>query len=125
MGKVIFDSQIAGMGKEAANFNDEKMVILFGEDFVSVVPELERYCTLLCNHTLSEEILPGDTLYLEETSYTITAVGEVACKNLKELGHCVLVFDGAGKAQLPGNLHVEEKEMTPLYTGMLMLITRE
>lgn len=125
MSKVIFDSQIAGMGKEATNFNDERMIILFGEDFASTAPELEQYCTLLCNHVLLEDILPGDVLYLEDVSYMITAVGGVACKNLKELGHCVLVFDGDKQAQLPGNIHVEEKEIVPLYAGMLVVITRE
>lgn len=39
--------------------------------------------------------------------HRITAVGEVASKNLAELGHVVVHFDGAATANLPGTISVE------------------
>lgn len=125
MGKVVFEAQIAGLGEEATSFYGEKMVIFFGKEFASAVPELEQYCTLLYEPVLTDNILPGDTLYLDEMDYTVTSVGNVACENLKNLGHCVLVFDGAKEAQLPGNIHVEEKEIASLNAGFPVVVIRE
>jgi PTS system glucitol/sorbitol-specific IIA component len=41
----------------------------------------------------------------------------VANKNLAELGHVVVHFDGATKAKLPGAISVEPALETPLTVG--------
>jgi PTS system glucitol/sorbitol-specific IIA component len=43
--------------------------------------------------------------------YPVTAVGDVAMQNLRELGHITLRFDGRDQAEFPGSVHV--KGMTP------------
>ncbi|MDN5332631.1 MAG: glucitol/sorbitol system component, partial [Tepidanaerobacteraceae bacterium] len=49
--------------------------------------------------------------------YRITAVGEVANKNLKNIGHVCLKFDGKTEPELPGNIHLEEKTLPALKVG--------
>lgn len=39
-------------------------------------------------------------------SSPVTAVGEVAEQNLRELGHITLRFDGHREAEFPGTVHV-------------------
>ncbi len=124
MSRIIFEAQIFELGEEAVCFQGEKMMIFFGRDFADAAPELEQYSVMLCDHVLNEAIIPGDAFYIEESAYKVTAVGTVACENLKNLGHCVLVFDGADQAALPGNIHLEAKEMPGLQAGMLVIVIR-
>jgi len=37
----------------------------------------------------------------------VTAVGDVAEQNLRELGHITLRFDGQPQAEYPGTVHVD------------------
>ncbi len=48
----------------------------------------------------------GAELQLGEQRYPVTAVGEVAEQNLRELGHITLRFDGHREAEFPGTVHV-------------------
>ncbi len=43
---------------------------------------------------------------LGEQRYAVTAVGDVAEQNLRELGHITLRFDGQPQAEYPGTVHV-------------------
>ncbi len=45
-------------------------------------------------------------LQLGEARYAVTAVGDVAEQNLRELGHITLRFDGQPQAEYPGTVHV-------------------
>ena len=44
--------------------------------------------------------------YLGLVGYAVTAVGDVAEQNLRELGHITLRFDGHREAEFPGTVHV-------------------
>ena len=56
---------------------------------------------------LKEDIVAGDVLTIGGKKFNVTAVGNVALKTLKDLGHCTIKFDGDTKANLPGELHVD------------------
>ena len=59
------------------------------------------------NHgELAGTLQPGAELQLGEQRYPVTAVGEVAEQNLRELGHITLRFDGHREAEFPGTVHV-------------------
>jgi PTS system glucitol/sorbitol-specific IIA component len=45
--------------------------------------------------------VPGAELQLGELRYPVTAVGDVAEQNLRELGHITLRFDGHREAEFP------------------------
>ena len=64
-------------------------------------------------HTTSElkcEVCVGDELTIGEEKYEVTAVGDIAQKTLRELGHCTIKFDGEDKVNLPGELHVRGRQ---------------
>ena len=84
-------TEIGGMVQELAE--DGNLLIIFNEDVQD--PELK------------EDIVAGDVLTIGDKKFNVTAVGNVALKTLKDLGHCTIKFDGDTKANLPGELHVD------------------
>ncbi|HHW02163.1 MAG TPA: hypothetical protein GXX35_05065 [Thermoanaerobacterales bacterium] len=49
--------------------------------------------------------------------HLITAVGDVANKNLKDLGHVVLNFNGNTTPELPGYIHLTPDLMNKIEVG--------
>lgn len=116
---TIFNTTITNIGAEAEMFQAEKMIILFGEN----APEsLADYCYNIQLNKASEEITTEMTLTIADTAYSITAVGSVVTKNLNELGHITIKFDGSTEAELPGTLYVEAKEMPEITVGSTITI---
>lgn len=110
----VFETTVTGIGKEAELFKAEKMVILFGED----APEsLATYCYNIEMKSSTEAIQPGMLLRFDRNCYAITAVGNVVQRNLDDLGHITIKFDGAEVPGLPGTLYVEAKELPKIVIG--------
>jgi PTS system glucitol/sorbitol-specific IIA component len=100
-------------------FQQEKMLIFFGDD----APEtLADYCYNIQLTPSTDEITAGMTFSFDDQLYKITAVGDVVKKNLDDLGHITLRFDGSKTAELPGTLYVEEKEMPTITVGTKIAI---
>ena len=57
-------------------------------------------------HPQTVTIAVGDTVRIGDQTWTITALGEVAEKNLANLGHVTLVFDGETEPRMPGAVHL-------------------
>lgn len=94
---------IGGMVQELAD--DGHLLILFNEDIKD--SDLKD---ISIAHTLAElkaDIVVGDVLTIADKKFNVTAVGNVALKTLKDLGHCTIKFDGDTKSNLPGELHVD------------------
>lgn len=124
MNTTIFRATVVKIGDEAEELLAGRQAILFGEQFVESVPDLEPYCIVLRDATLTGDVVPGDTLFVDGISYPITAVGEVACKTLDDLAHCVLVFNGATEAELPGYINVSAADVPAFAAGTSLAITR-
>ena len=54
--------------------------------------------------------------------FSITAVGEIAEKNLVGLGHITVSFNGSTGPTLPGTICVEKKEMPKIKIGSEIFI---
>lgn len=116
----IFHTEVTAIGPEAALFKEEKMLILFGEN----APEgLAEYCYNIVLSQTTQEIAEGMTLHFDARSYKITAVGKIVNKNLNELGHITIKFDGSKKANLSGTLYVEESHLPEIQIGTRISIT--
>ena len=50
---------------------------------------------------------------IDDQTWTITALGEVAEKNLANLGHVTLVFDGDSEPRMPGAVHLAGIDEVP------------
>lgn len=99
-----YEAVIIEIGDVAEEFIQQKMLILFNE---SAPLELKEISVIHSGGILQEEIKVGDFFFLGDKKYKVTAIGEVANKNFKNLGHVCLVFDGKNIASLPGNIHLD------------------
>lgn len=110
----IFETIVKEIGSDAELFKSENLLILFGEDAPDTLTD---YCFNIKMNKSKNEIKPGMTLRFDKQDYKITAVGEKVKKNLDELGHITVKFDGSTKAKLPGTLYVEKKEYPAIQIG--------
>jgi PTS system glucitol/sorbitol-specific IIA component len=104
----IYETVVTKLGPLVDAFYGEKMVILFKDN---APDELADYCVLHNLNDLMDKILVGDILKIDNVEYKITSVGGEVYKNLKDLGHICIRFDGSASAELPGSLYVEDKEI--------------
>lgn len=111
---LIYNTKITKIGPMVPGFYSEKMIIMFKEN---APQELADYCVLHNINNLQEEIKPGYTLKIGDSEYKITAVGDVVNKNLRDLGHICLKFDGSTKAALEGTLYLEDKTIKEVSVG--------
>lgn len=111
---MIFETQVTNIGPEAEMFQAENMLIFFGDEAPDTLAD---YCYNIELKASTGEILPGMTFTFDDQAYQITAVGDVVKKNLDDLGHITLRFDGSTEAELPGTLYVEAKAMPTIQVG--------
>lgn len=87
---VIYQTTITRIGQSAADALSDQMLITFRE---GAPADIEEFCFIHCHGELNGELKAGSQLQLGEARYAVTAVGDVAEQNLRELGHITLRFD--------------------------------
>lgn len=111
---TLYKTKVINIGNEAEMFREEEMIILFGEN----APEsLSDYCYNIKLEPVAGEIETGMELSIGSEKYSVTAVGSIVRKNLSELGHITIKFDGRSEAELPGTLYVENKALPEIMIG--------
>lgn len=104
MGDVLYDTVLGELGPEVGEFLEEGLLILFAD---GAPPELREVSV---GHAPSEaaETAPaaGDVLAIEDTEFTVTAVGPKAWQTMHELGHATFKFNGETETELPGEICV-------------------
>lgn len=105
---TIYKTIVTEVGSEAEQFKAEQMIILFGEN---VPDDLKAYTYRITRNPLEGSIEKGGSVSIGSEHYPITAVGNLVNKNLADLGHITIKFDGASVATLPGTLHVAADQM--------------
>lgn len=116
---LVYETEIIDFGTLAENFKAEKMVILFGDNAPA---DLADYSYIIDIRPVNGNIEPGMIVSFNEKSYEITAVGNVVEKNLHDLGHITLNFNGSTEAELPGTLHLEDLALPDLAVGTTITI---
>lgn len=117
--KTIYENTIIGLGALVDSFQDEGMFITFGDQAPDT---LKDFCYSVDVKAVEGDILPGQTLVIDGEEFKITAVGEIAKRNLESLGHITVVFSGAAEADLTGSICVEAKTMPKLKEGSVIRI---
>jgi PTS system glucitol/sorbitol-specific IIA component len=100
---TIFQTTITHIGDSAHDALLDDMLITFRE---GAPADIEEYCFIHEHGNTTGELQVGGVMELGESRYPITAVGEVATQNLRELGHITVRFDGEAQAEFPGSIHV-------------------
>ncbi|AWN19675.1 PTS glucitol/sorbitol transporter subunit IIA [Streptococcus sobrinus] len=114
----IFETKVLVVGPEAQEMIDgADMMILFGE---GAPQDLAEYCFMIDNKDLTGPIQVGGHLVVDGQAFPITSVGDVVEKNLINLGHITISFDGDSEGSLPGTLHVSAPDKIQLSQGSLI-----
>ena len=100
---TYYRSTVVDIGPEVAEMAAAGVLILFAEplpDALAEVSVVHRPSQTLQGHTIAV----GDTVLIGGQELTITRVGDIATKNLDELGHVVLYVNDPGEKLLPGSV---------------------
>jgi PTS system glucitol/sorbitol-specific IIA component len=98
---TYYRTVISEIGPEAGEMIAGGVLILFGEPLPEALAEMSivhRPSQTLSGHAIAV----GDTVSLGGTELRIDAVGNLATKNLDDLGHIVLYVDQPNQKLLPG-----------------------
>jgi PTS system glucitol/sorbitol-specific IIA component len=114
MGNETFCTHVTGVGELVPEFVAAGMLVLFGDQ---APPELREIAVVHGAGQFTGDVAPGMTLYLGGQAFCITAVGDVARKTLRELGHCTIKFNGLTAPEMPGDLCVETGPIPSLQVG--------
>lgn len=117
---IIYENVIKGKGNSVGEFGTE-MFILFGENAPDT---LKDFCYLIDLKEADSSIEVGQTLHIDDESFKILAVGDIAQRNLESLGHLTVNFSGDKGDVLPGSIVVEKKDHKALDIGTVMKIEK-
>jgi PTS system glucitol/sorbitol-specific IIA component len=108
MDEPIYLTEVTEIGPEVAEFLESGLLILFQ---AGAPPELAEIAVLHEPISGPREDPPeaGDALVIGPREFRVTAIGSKAWQNIKDLGHAVFKFSGSLEAELPGEIHLEER----------------
>ena len=102
---IIYENTIKSKGSLVGEFGDG-MFILFGDNAPDM---LKDYCYGIDVIPTNSTIEVGQVLKVDDHVFKILGVGNVAEKNLVDLGHLTVHFSGDLDSLLPGAIVVENK----------------
>lgn len=117
----IYRTTVKEAGPQALAFVSEGMFVTFGEDAPDA---LREFCFIVdATATTAAPIRAGQRLVIDGVEFPITAVGDVAQKNLDALGHVTINLDAAPVAKLHGAIHADGGgKIPPLAVGSTIVI---
>jgi PTS system glucitol/sorbitol-specific IIA component len=118
---IKYDVAITSIGNLARTFlTNNSSAILLDE---GIRPNLSD---MVLEHTpgkLEEDIKKGDKLLMGGIKYTIEKVGDAVNENLREEGHCTLVFNAEGS--MPGQIILKGPALPVLTVGAHITFTKK
>jgi PTS system glucitol/sorbitol-specific IIA component len=122
MPKIVYSSTVTAVGDLVPEFRDQGILVFFGEGAPS---ELHEFSILHKVETSERAAKEGDLIRINSDEYKVLAVGHVASENLLNLGHLDLKANGETKADLPGDVNVEKKELPTVKPGDVLQIIEQ
>lgn len=116
---IKFKATVTDIGPLVSEFINADILVFFGED---TPEELREFSIIHNGEKLLQDVVPGDQINIDDSSYKVLAVGNVANLNLANLGHLIIKFNGLTEAKLPGDVCVENKEIPPIHIGTVLTI---
>lgn len=115
----MYKTLVKKIGQDAGAFKEEKMIILFGDN---APKELADYCYIIEVQSVEDSITEEQNFYIDNTAFDITKVGSTVNKNLNDLGHITIKFDGSTVEEQSGTLYVEDKDIPIIKEGSKIVI---
>ena len=117
---VRYATTVTAVGGLVEAFRADGLLVWFAE---GAPEELHEFSLLHAPEVADGGVQVGDTVDLDGHRFTVTAVGDVADTNLRQLGHLDLKANGETVPPLPGDVCVEKAELPVLVAGSRLTIT--
>ena len=111
---VKYEATITAVGPLTSEFIDHGIIVLFGSD---APEELQEFALIHDGEKLEAPLQAGDKVSIDNHSFKVLAVGDVANDNLNNLGHLVLKFNGENEVEMPGDVCIEAADLPPIVVG--------
>jgi len=118
---IKYEATVTAVGPLVTEFIQSSILVFFAE---GAPEELAEFSILHDGKELKADIQPNDVIYLDDQSYRVLAVGEVANSNFANLGHLIMKFNGMDQVELPGDVCVEAKPVPPIAPGTKLKIVQ-
>lgn len=116
---VKYEMHVVALGPLVSEFIAHGILVFFEQG----APEELAEFSILHEHTqLHQPLEPGDLIFIDQASFQILAIGEVANPNLANLGHVIIKFNGLHEPEMPGDICVEVKPVPPIQIGTVVKI---
>lgn len=109
-----YKAKVLAVGEMVQDLLEQGIVVLF--DYTAP-KELQEISIIHTGGTLAKDVIKGDFMILGDSVYTVTAVGELANRNLNIIGHVCLKFDARTSPELPGDIHLEGEKLPLIAEG--------
>ncbi|WP_290768959.1 PTS glucitol/sorbitol transporter subunit IIA [Halanaerobium sp.] len=119
---TIYKTVINEIGDLAGDMIDGNLIILYK---TNAPAELAEISVMHEAEFKKAEIEAGDILEIGNQQFEILAVGNVVNKNIENLGHCSLKFNGEKEVELPGDINLEQKEIPEIKIGLEIKIYKK
>ena len=114
-----YATEVTAGGEQVGEFVAQGLLIWFAEG----APEELHFFSVLHRPTVTTGgVRPGDVLRIDDRTFRVTAVGEVANDNMVNLGHMDLKANGAEDAPLPGDICLEKLPLPEPRPGSALVI---
>jgi PTS system glucitol/sorbitol-specific IIA component len=114
-----YATTVTAVGEQVPEFVEQGLLIWFAEG----APEELHFFTVLHRPTVTTGgVRPGDLVRIDDQTFRVTAVGEVANENMVNLGHMDLKANGAEEAPLPGDICLEKLPLPEPRQGSTLVI---
>jgi glucitol/sorbitol PTS system EIIA component len=118
----IYEINVTAIGPLVEEFTEAGVWVFFHDD---APEELAEFAMLHHAEAPREPIAEGQVLEIDGQRYAVTAVGDLANKNIRELGHMVLKANGAIEPELPGEVCIEALPFPQPSIGTILRVWKE
>ena len=118
----IYEINITAIGPLVEEFTEAGVWVFFRDD---APEELAEFAMMHHADAPREPIAAGQVLEIDSQQFAITAVGDLANKNISELGHMVLKANGAPEPELPGEVCIEALPFPQPAIGTILRVWKE
>ena len=109
-----YEVTITAIGNLARTFLMNNQSVILPDE--GIRPNLSEMVVEHTGGQLKGEVKKGDKLSIGSSEYTVVSVGEDVNQNLKDEGHCTLVFNAEGS--MPGQVILKGKGQPILSNGL-------
>jgi len=117
--RTKYEMRVVEIGPLVSEFIAAGILVFFK---LGAPPELAEFSILHEPSDFFEDVQTGDEVVVGDQVFRVTAVGEVANKNIRDLGHLIMKANGRTSPELPGDVCVESKDLPPIEIGMTIRI---